>query len=71
MFRAKCLSLVRIEPQHTALRSLGSAGQEEAVLKAEIVKMTKKYAFFCYRKTTRTVVEQDWGVGKKLAVRRV
>ncbi len=30
MFRAKWLSLVGIEPQHTALRSQGSAGQEEA-----------------------------------------
>jgi putative transposase len=30
MFRAKCLSLVGIEPQHTALRSQGSAEQEEA-----------------------------------------
>ena len=30
MFRAKCLSLVGIEPQHTALRFQGSAGQEEA-----------------------------------------
>ena len=43
--------------------------EKKKLLEAEIVKMSKTYAFFGYRKITRKLVEQGWSVGKKLVQR--
>ena len=42
---------------------------KKKLLEAEIVKMSKKYPCFGYRKITRKLVEQGWAVGKKLVQR--
>ena len=39
------------------------------LLEAEIVKMSKRYPCFGYRKITRKLVEEGWPVGKKLVQR--
>jgi len=39
------------------------------LLEAEIVKMSKRYPCFGYRKITRKLVEEGWAVGKKLVQR--
>jgi hypothetical protein len=39
---------------------------KKKLLEAVIVKMSKKYPCFGYRKITRKLVEQGWAVGKKL-----
>lgn len=42
---------------------------KKKLLEAEIVKMSKRYPCFGYRKITRKLVEQGWAVGKKLVQR--
>lgn len=42
---------------------------KKKLLEAEIVKMSKKYPCFGYRKITRKLVEEGWAVGKKLVQR--
>ncbi|MEM7790152.1 MAG: IS3 family transposase [Verrucomicrobiota bacterium] len=42
---------------------------KKKLLEAEIVKMSKKYPCFGYRKITRELVEQGWSVGKRLVQR--
>ena len=42
---------------------------KKKLLEGEIVKMSKKYPCFGYRKITRKLVEQGWSVGKKLVQR--
>ncbi|MEM8868049.1 MAG: hypothetical protein AAGC73_07245 [Verrucomicrobiota bacterium] len=39
------------------------------LLEAEIVQISKKYAYLGYRKITRKLVEQGWTVRKKLVQR--
>ena len=46
-----------------------SVPDKKKLLEAEIVKMSKKYPCFGYRKITRKLVEQGWVVGKKLVQR--
>ena len=42
---------------------------EKKLLESKIVKMSKRYPCFGYRKITRKLIEQGWGVGKKLVQR--
>lgn len=43
--------------------------EKKKLLESEIVKMSKRYPCFGYRKITRKLIEQGWGVGKKLVQR--
>ena len=38
--------------------------EKKKLLESEIVKMSKRYPCFGYRKITRKLIEQGWGVGK-------
>ena len=43
--------------------------EKKRLLEAEIIKMSRKYPFFGYRKVTRKLIEGGWAVGKKLVQR--